>query len=65
MRDKLIYVLGLVAILLLARDLYLITGFPAERNQGVIFKIIFFHYIIHYMRSSWIISNNIGPTQFT
>ena len=43
MRDKLIYGLGLVAILLLARDLYLITGFPAERNQGVIFKIIFFH----------------------
>src|SRR3954447_25745810 len=43
MRDKIIYVLGLVAIILLARDLYLITGFPAERNQGVIFKIIFFH----------------------
>jgi len=42
-RDKLIYILGVLAVILLARDLYLITGFPPERNQGVIFKIIFFH----------------------
>jgi len=34
-RDKLIYILGVLAVILLARDLYLITGFPPERNQGV------------------------------
>src|SRR4029077_14743706 len=43
MRDKILYIIGAVAVILLARDLYLITGFPPERNQGVIFKIIFFH----------------------
>ena len=43
MRDKIIYILGVVALILLARDIYLFTGFPPERNQGVIFKIIFFH----------------------
>jgi heme exporter protein C len=43
MREKLIYVLGIVAILLLARNLVLIAGFPPERAQGMIFKIIFFH----------------------
>src|SRR6266545_147320 len=43
MRDKVIYGLGALAILLLARDLYLIAGFPPERAQGMIFKIIFFH----------------------
>ena len=42
MRDKIIYILGAVALILLARDIYLFTGFPPERNQGVIFKIIFF-----------------------
>src|SRR5689334_8405256 len=43
MRDKILYIIGALAVILLARDLYLITGFPPERNQGVIFKIIFFH----------------------
>jgi heme exporter protein C len=43
MREKLIYALGTVAILLLARNLILIAGFPPERSQGMIFKIIFFH----------------------
>lgn len=43
MREKIIYGLGALAILLLARDLYLIGGFPPERSQGMIFKIIFFH----------------------
>src|SRR5271167_3527665 len=43
MRDKILYILGVVALILLARDIYLFTGFPPERNQGVIFKIIFFH----------------------
>src|ERR1035437_8141230 len=43
MRDKILYIIGAVALILLARDLYLITGFPPDRNQGAIFKIIFFH----------------------
>src|SRR6476661_8274138 len=43
MRDKILYIIGAVALILLARDIYLFTGFPPERNQGVIFKIIFFH----------------------
>jgi heme exporter protein C len=43
MRDKIIYILGAAAILLLARNLYLIAGFPPEASQGMIFKIIFFH----------------------
>src|SRR5450756_3141506 len=43
MRDKILYIIGAVALILLARDIYLLTGFPEDRNQGVIFKIIFFH----------------------
>jgi heme exporter protein C len=43
MRDKIIYAFGALAILLLARDIYLISTFPPERAQGMIFKIIFFH----------------------
>jgi heme exporter protein C len=43
MREKIIYGLGVLAILLLARDIYLISNFPPERAQGMIFKIIFFH----------------------
>jgi heme exporter protein C len=43
MREKAIYILGAAAILLLARNLYMIAGFPPEIAQGVIFKIIFFH----------------------
>src|SRR5664279_1708374 len=43
MRDKILYILGAAALILLARDIYLFTGFPEDRNQGVIFKIIFFH----------------------
>jgi heme exporter protein C len=43
MREKTIYGLGGLAILLLARDIYLISNFPPERAQGMIFKIIFFH----------------------
>ena len=43
MRDKILYVLGAAALILLARDMVLITGFPEEVNQGAIFKIIFFH----------------------
>jgi len=43
MRHKLLYAAAALAVLILARDMYLITGFPEEANQGVIFKIIFFH----------------------
>jgi len=43
MRDKLLYIAAAAALVLLARDIYLFTGFPEEINQGVIFKIIFFH----------------------
>jgi len=32
-----------LAILILARDLYVIAGLPQEAAQGAIFKIIFFH----------------------
>src|SRR5579871_6313605 len=43
MRDKILYGMGVVAILLLARDVYKIASFPPEAAQGAIFKIIFFH----------------------
>jgi heme exporter protein C len=43
MREKILYILGALAIFLLVRDIYLIMGFPPERAQGMIFKIIFFH----------------------
>src|ERR1039457_3921464 len=39
MRDKILYILGAVALILLARDICLFTGFPEDRNQGMIFKI--------------------------
>jgi heme exporter protein C len=43
MRDKILYVLGAAAVLILARNLYVIAGLPQEAAQGAIFKIIFFH----------------------
>jgi heme exporter protein C len=43
MRNKILYCLGAAVILLLVRDINLIAGFPQERQQGAIFKIIFFH----------------------
>ena len=43
MRDKIIFVIGVFAILLLTRNILLIKGLPEEANQGAIFKIIFFH----------------------
>jgi len=43
MRDKIVFVIGVAAILLLARDINAMIGLPQERNQGIIFKIIFFH----------------------
>lgn len=44
MREKLIYGLGLIAAVLLARDLYSIfMVLPDEASQGMIYRIIFFH----------------------
>ena len=43
MRDKILFVIGVAAILLLSRDINAIISLPEERNQGIIFKIIFFH----------------------
>jgi heme exporter protein C len=43
MRDKILYVLGVAAFLILARDIYTIARFPPEVSQGNAFKIIFFH----------------------
>ena len=43
MRDYILYGLGAAAALLLARDINVITGLPAEASQGAVFKIIFFH----------------------
>jgi len=43
MRDKLLFALGAFAIILLTRNIYVISGLPQEASQGAIFKIIFFH----------------------
>src|SRR5205814_5637637 len=43
MRDYILYGLGAAAALLLARDIQVIAGLPAEASQGAVFKIIFFH----------------------
>jgi heme exporter protein C len=43
MREKILYVLGLAAFVILARDIYAIARLPPEINQGNAFKIIFFH----------------------
>ena len=43
MRDKIMYGLGAIAILILINDILHIMGLPDEKYQGAIFKIIFFH----------------------
>ena len=44
MREKLIYILGAIAAILLARNLYSIfMQLPDEASQGMIYRIIFFH----------------------
>jgi|ERR1035437_1815581 heme exporter protein C len=43
MREKILYVLGAAAMVLLARDINMIAGLPPEASQGAVFKIIFFH----------------------
>jgi heme exporter protein C len=43
MRDKILFLLGAIAIAILTIDIYQIARLPPEASQGVIFKIIFFH----------------------
>src|SRR5258708_16781680 len=43
MKEKILYAIGIIAIVILTRDILTIAGLPEERNQGIIFKIIFFH----------------------
>jgi len=44
MREKILYILGALAALLLARNIWvMLTGLPDESFQGAIFRIIFFH----------------------
>jgi len=43
MRNKILFGVGAFAMILLARNIYVIAGLPEEVNQGAIFKIIFFH----------------------
>lgn len=44
MREKILYSLGALAMLLLARNIYvMLVGLPDEAFQGAIFRIIFFH----------------------
>ncbi|MBM3736538.1 MAG: cytochrome C assembly protein [Acidobacteria bacterium] len=44
MREKILYVLGVAATLLLVRNLYVIfITLPDEQDQGAIYRIMFFH----------------------
>lgn len=43
MRDKILYGLGALAVIILINDIIHIMNLPDEVNQGAIFKIIFFH----------------------
>ncbi len=43
MRDKIVYAMGIAAAAILAWNTYAISQLPDEVNQGVVFKIIFFH----------------------
>jgi heme exporter protein C len=43
MRDKILYVLGAVVLMILVWNINTIAHLPEETRQGVVFKIIFFH----------------------
>ncbi len=43
MREKVLYILGAAALVILAWNTITIAGLPEETQQGVVFKIIFFH----------------------
>src|SRR5215831_7128622 len=43
MKEKLVYLIGIIAMALIAWNTYAISQLPEETQQGVAFKIIFFH----------------------
>jgi heme exporter protein C len=43
MKEKIVYLIGLIAMALIAWNTYAISQLPEETQQGVAFKIIFFH----------------------
>ncbi len=43
MREKIVYGLGAIALVILLWNIYTIVDLPEETRQGVVFKIIFFH----------------------
>ena len=43
MRDKILYLLGAIALVILVWNINTIAHLPEETQQGVVFKIIFFH----------------------
>jgi heme exporter protein C len=43
MKEKIVYTIGLIAMALIAWNTYAISQLPEETQQGVAFKIIFFH----------------------
>jgi heme exporter protein C len=43
MRDKILYAAGVIALVILVWNIYAIAQLPEETQQGVVFKIIFFH----------------------
>ena len=43
MREKIVYAIGLIAMAIIAWNTYAISQLPEETQQGVVFKIIFFH----------------------
>jgi heme exporter protein C len=43
MKEKIVYLIGLIAMAIIAWNTYAISQLPEETQQGVVFKIIFFH----------------------
>ena len=43
MREKILYILGVAALVILVWNINTIAQLPEETRQGVVFKIIFFH----------------------
>src|SRR5437899_9355531 len=43
MRDKILYLLGIISLAILVWNINTIARLPEETRQGVVFKIIFFH----------------------
>src|SRR5215469_6176448 len=43
MKEKIVYLIGMIAMAIIAWNTYAISQLPEETQQGVVFKIIFFH----------------------